>query len=497
MSSFTTRWSRHPCSRCRDGAELEFSAGKRGGKPSPPQRDISEVLIELARAGRACCGSRAAIPSCSAEAARRPGARHGRRPVPHHVPGITAGLRRPGLPASPRPIATATTVDPGHRPSRATSDDGRRLGGACPTGQPIVIYMADDAASEHRRLAASGRPRSDTPAALIAVGATDEERRWSKAPWEPGRRRGAPSLRRLARDHRHRRYRGGSPPTRPSCGVAGELRDDIRAHRCGAALRRRQDHRHDRLDARAEAAGGGGARRQVRARLYRPGVPRRGDRPAVLISILGRCRRRRSAPSWLAAPRRSPLIEGVMGLFDGVGAGRTARAPPPTSAAVGLAGGAGARRLRPGADAAVAARLRALSIRDVTIAGVILNRVGSERHRGLDRARGFGASACQVIGALATRRHRVAGTPSRPGAGGRARTISTEGSTPSPTAERVDVDHAACARLGRCRRRPAGVAAAWPAHRARRDAAFAFVYPHLLDGWRARRGDRTFLAARR
>ena len=34
----------------RPGAEVEF-AGKRGGKPSPPHRDISLRLIQLARAG--------------------------------------------------------------------------------------------------------------------------------------------------------------------------------------------------------------------------------------------------------------------------------------------------------------------------------------------------------------------------------------------------------------------------------------------------------------
>ena len=35
----------------RSGAEL-IAAGKRGGKPSPHQRDINEVLIERARLGR-------------------------------------------------------------------------------------------------------------------------------------------------------------------------------------------------------------------------------------------------------------------------------------------------------------------------------------------------------------------------------------------------------------------------------------------------------------
>src|SRR5690554_4118198 len=35
----------------REGAELEY-AGKRGGKPSPTQRDITLKLIEHARAGK-------------------------------------------------------------------------------------------------------------------------------------------------------------------------------------------------------------------------------------------------------------------------------------------------------------------------------------------------------------------------------------------------------------------------------------------------------------
>ncbi|HYC65165.1 MAG TPA: SAM-dependent methyltransferase, partial [Reyranellaceae bacterium] len=35
----------------RQGAEL-IPAGKRGGRPSPTQRDINEVLIERARLGR-------------------------------------------------------------------------------------------------------------------------------------------------------------------------------------------------------------------------------------------------------------------------------------------------------------------------------------------------------------------------------------------------------------------------------------------------------------
>lgn len=52
------------------GASFEF-AGKRGGKPSALQADISERLVALARAGQRVLRLKAAIPSYSAAAARR------------------------------------------------------------------------------------------------------------------------------------------------------------------------------------------------------------------------------------------------------------------------------------------------------------------------------------------------------------------------------------------------------------------------------------------
>ncbi len=72
-SSCTTRWSiERVLALAGPQARLEF-AGKRGGKPSASQADISDRLVELARAGqRVSCGSRAAILSCSGAAARRP-----------------------------------------------------------------------------------------------------------------------------------------------------------------------------------------------------------------------------------------------------------------------------------------------------------------------------------------------------------------------------------------------------------------------------------------
>src|SRR5258708_36584626 len=45
----------------RAGAELDY-AGKRGGKPSPQQPDITLRLIRLARAGKRAVGLKAAAP---------------------------------------------------------------------------------------------------------------------------------------------------------------------------------------------------------------------------------------------------------------------------------------------------------------------------------------------------------------------------------------------------------------------------------------------------
>jgi hypothetical protein len=54
----------------RTGAVLEY-AGKRGGKPSPKQRDISLGWSNWRGPDSGCCGSRAATRSSSAVAARR------------------------------------------------------------------------------------------------------------------------------------------------------------------------------------------------------------------------------------------------------------------------------------------------------------------------------------------------------------------------------------------------------------------------------------------
>ncbi len=54
----------------RPGAALDY-AGKRGGKPSPQQPDISQLLVRLAHAGRRVLRLKGATLSSSAAAARK------------------------------------------------------------------------------------------------------------------------------------------------------------------------------------------------------------------------------------------------------------------------------------------------------------------------------------------------------------------------------------------------------------------------------------------
>ncbi|MCB1380501.1 MAG: uroporphyrinogen-III C-methyltransferase [Alphaproteobacteria bacterium] len=125
------------------GAELEY-AGKRGGKPSPVQRDITLRLIELARSGLRVLRLKGGDPfmfgrggeECQNLAAAG---------IPFRVvPGITAGvggLAYAGIPATHRDTNHSVTFLTGHDASgqMPASVDWAAIAKASPV---IVMYMA-------------------------------------------------------------------------------------------------------------------------------------------------------------------------------------------------------------------------------------------------------------------------------------------------------------------------------------------------------------------
>ena len=159
-----------------------------------------------------------------------------------------------------------------------------------------------------------------------------------------------------------------------------------------------------------------------------------------------------------------------------------AAARPPTSPRISVCRSSSSSTCRGQAQSA-AALVRGFASHDprVRVAGVILNRVGSERHRALV-ADAIAALGMPVLGAVPReRRARFARTPSRPGSGRRAcRSRRLWFDRLAAMAERhFDLD-ALMRRSPRPPRSPparetrAGAAAAGPAHRARARSGLHF-----------------------
>jgi uroporphyrin-III C-methyltransferase len=148
----------------RLGAELEY-AGKRGGKPSPSQPDISQRLIELARRNLRVLRLKGGDPFIfgrggeEASALRKAG-------VPFRiVPGISAGiggLAYAGIPATHRDLNHSVTFLTGHDATGTlpANVDWQAVATASPV---IVMYMAiKHLAQIAAALIAGGRDPADT-----------------------------------------------------------------------------------------------------------------------------------------------------------------------------------------------------------------------------------------------------------------------------------------------------------------------------------------------
>jgi uroporphyrin-III C-methyltransferase len=161
----------------RPGAVLDF-AGKRGGRPSPNQPDISARLIRLAREGQRVLRLKGGDPCVFGRGGEEALALAAAGVSFRIVPGITAGiggLAYAGIPLTHRDTNSAVTFLTGH------DSDGAVPGGldwqAIARGSPVlVLYMA----SRHlpsivERLMSGGR-RSEEPVAVISKATTPEQR---------------------------------------------------------------------------------------------------------------------------------------------------------------------------------------------------------------------------------------------------------------------------------------------------------------------------------
>jgi uroporphyrin-III C-methyltransferase len=153
-------------------AQLEF-AGKRGGRPSVQQADITARLIELARERKRVLRLKGGDP-CMFGRGGEEAIALAEAGIPYRlIPGITAGLAglaSASIPATIRGVNQAITFVTGH------ADPDFDWGALARTGQPIVIYMAMRNAESIASALMAGGLAPATPAAVIVAATLPEQR---------------------------------------------------------------------------------------------------------------------------------------------------------------------------------------------------------------------------------------------------------------------------------------------------------------------------------
>jgi uroporphyrin-III C-methyltransferase len=153
---------------------LEF-AGKRGGKPSATQADISNRLIELAKAGRRVLRLKGGDPCVFGRGGEEAMALAAAGVPFRIIPGVTAGLAAlaaASIPATLRELNRAVILAAGH----GAEDDAFDWAPLARAGAPIVLYMVMH--NLERIAAALMRAGRDpqSPAAVIAAATTSAQR---------------------------------------------------------------------------------------------------------------------------------------------------------------------------------------------------------------------------------------------------------------------------------------------------------------------------------
>src|SRR5580704_1066608 len=155
------------------GARLEF-AGKRGGKPSATQSDISQRLVALARAGKRVLRLKGGDPFVFGRGGEEAMVLAAAGVPFRVIPGVTAGLAAlaaAAIPATLRGTNRALIFAAGHG-----ADEEFDWAPLARTGQPIVLYMVmhnlDRITAELMKTGLAAR----TPAAVIASATTPKQR---------------------------------------------------------------------------------------------------------------------------------------------------------------------------------------------------------------------------------------------------------------------------------------------------------------------------------
>tara|TARA_R110000751_G_scaffold189187_4_gene295280 strand:+ start:72983 stop:73795 length:813 start_codon:yes stop_codon:yes gene_type:complete len=160
----------------KPGAVLEY-AGKRGGKPSAKQGDISLRLVELAKQGKRVLRLKGGDPFVFGR-----GGEEALMMVRHNipfrvVPGITAGiggLAYAGIPVTHRDVNHAVTFLTGHDSNGIVPD--RIDWPSIAKGSPVIVmYMAmKHIATITQRLIEAGR-KPQEPVAIVCNATTEQQ----------------------------------------------------------------------------------------------------------------------------------------------------------------------------------------------------------------------------------------------------------------------------------------------------------------------------------
>ncbi|MBK1838133.1 uroporphyrinogen-III C-methyltransferase [Azospirillum sp. YIM B02556] len=154
-------------------ARLEF-AGKRGGRPSAHQDDITSRLIELAKEGHRVLRLKGGDPFVFGRGGEEAQALAAEGIPFRIVPGITSGIAGPayaGIPATHRDTNQAVILATGH--SLGGGPDWRALAA---TKVPLILYMGWKALPTIVAELMAGGLSADTPVGVVTEATTANQK---------------------------------------------------------------------------------------------------------------------------------------------------------------------------------------------------------------------------------------------------------------------------------------------------------------------------------